>query len=132
MAIVFDAEPFLAMFLGEPGGAETRDLLKQVASGQEEAWVSVVNLAEIAHQLMGKAPRYANDLMNWIAEAGVMPASVDGLWLRAAAIKAAYGVGLADAFALATAEHLDARLIVRSDPDFQVAARLGVRLHRVK
>jgi predicted nucleic acid-binding protein len=131
MTLVFDAEPLLALFLDEPGADRVRQMLERVAEGSEEAWISVVNLAEIASVLTRKAPGARDELIAWILAAGVRAASADTLWPQAGWIKGQNRISLADAFALATAQHLGAELVVRRDPHFLVASSLGIRLRHL-
>lgn len=131
MTLVFDAQPLLAYFLGEPAGRSVREILRAVGAGGEVAWASVVNLAEVDYTLRRRTPRKVGALLEWLLATGVKPASADDTWKEAARIKAEHSIGIADAFALATALEKRATLVVGDDPDFDNADALGVDLKRV-
>lgn len=131
MKVVLEAQAVLAYFQGEEGSDAVERLLHGVAAGIQEAWINVVNLAEVRYILLRRSAGKADELVEWLLQLGVRVASVDDTWRRAADIKAQHGISLADCFALATATQHDAVLMAGNDPEFDVAPQLGVKIQRI-
>ena len=114
--VVFDAEPLIAHADGEPGSEAVSAYLEDVVSQETEGHVSAVNLAEVRYVLARKYERaVADEYVDWLFDLGLRPADVGPTWRRAADYVVEYNPALGDAFALATAAHLGATLLVGAD-----------------
>lgn len=131
MTLVFDAQAILALLLDEPGGPAVRSRLDAIHDREQEGWIATLNLAEIRYISLREGPEGPRDTVEWLRNIGVQSSSSDAVWELAALIKARYGVPLADTFAMATAAYRGARLVTGTDPDFDVAAELGIEVERV-
>lgn len=133
MTLVFDAEPLLARFLGEPGWQSFVRLLDRVAGGQERAYISRVNLAEVRYKLDRRRPGFARGALASLAFDGVEPYPCEPVWEAAASLKARHpALSLGDAFAAATARHVQGDLVVAADKELRrVCTAEGIRVRRV-
>jgi predicted nucleic acid-binding protein len=117
--VVFDTEPLIAHADDEPGSAVVEEYLNAVADGDVEGYVSYVNLTEIRYILAQKYDReIADGYVAWLGDLTVRPVGIDEVWETAAEFVLDYNPALADSFALATADHLDAVLLVGADADY--------------
>ena len=129
--IVFDAEPLIAHADAEPGSDVVEEYLDAVAVADAVGYVSCVNLAEIRYTIARKYDLdTADEYLDWLTELGIE--SVDGgdAWRRASEYVLAYNPALGDSFALATAEHVDATLLVGGDDDYDEISDVPVTRFR--
>lgn len=117
--LVFDAEPLIAHADDEPGGRTVEERLDAVRVDAVAGYVNYVTLTEVRYVLARKYNREVVDAyLGWLFELGIEPVGVDGLWVDAADYVLEYNPSLGDSFALATAELLDAPLLVGGDGDY--------------
>jgi len=127
--IVFDSQSLLKLYLGESGSGRVVELLRDVLEGKVEGHINIVNLAEVYYILTRKSKRVAEEKEENLKSYGVkvMPLDTDSsLWKRAASIKAAHAMSLADAFAAATALELKSKLVSGADQEFDDVDGLDV------
>lgn len=117
--VVFDAEPLIAHADDEPGSGVVEEYLDAVAAEDTAGYASCVNLAEIRYTLARKYDRTtADDYLDWLDDLGIETRAVDAVWIEASEYILAYNPALGDSFALATAEDIDATLLVGGDDDY--------------
>jgi len=117
--IVFDAEPLIAHADDEPGGEVVEEYLDAVAVGDATGYASYVTLAEIRYTIARKYDRAtADEYLDWLTDLGIEPVDVGHAWMAASEYVLTYNPALGDSFALATAEHRDATLLVGGDGDY--------------
>jgi len=118
-SLVFDAEPLIAHADGEPGSGTVEARLDEVAAEGTDGYVNHVTLAEVRYVLARKYDRdTAERYVEWLADLGVSRVGTERLWVTASEHVLAHNPALGDAFALATAGHLDATLLVGGDDDY--------------
>lgn len=115
--LTFDAEPILALFFDESGAMFVASLLQKIQKGDAEGYINIVNLTEVYYALARIDRKAADEKVKVLHLFGVntIPVQDDGLWREAALIKNKYTLSLGDAFAVATAQALKAKLVVGSD-----------------
>ena len=117
-AIVFDAEPLVAFGCDEPGS----DLVEQYLTAVEQGtpgYVSTVTLTELHYVVRAIATdRRADTMVDVLEESGVRRVDTKETWRAASRFKHRYRPALGDAFALATADHVDGTLLVGADDDY--------------
>lgn len=114
--VVFDAEPLVAHADAEPGSETVEAYLEAVAAGEVEGYVSLVNSTEVRYTLARKYDRAtADDYLGWLADLGLERLDVAETWAAAADHVVEHDPALGDAFALATAELVDATLLAGGD-----------------
>ncbi|MCF8105277.1 MAG: type II toxin-antitoxin system VapC family toxin [Desulfohalobiaceae bacterium] len=117
---VLDSFALLAFFQAEHGGEQIRTILKEASAGQAEVCLSVINLGEI-HYITSrrKSEESARSIME---DMSVLPiellAATTERVLSAASVKARYSVSYADAFVIAGAAELSAKILT-GDPEFK-------------
>lgn len=117
--IVFDAEPLIAHAADEPGSEVAEAYLDAVAAEATEGFISCVTLAEVRYILARKYDReVADEYLDWLHDLGVEPIDVDALWVEASERVLEHNPALGDSFALATADHVEATLLVGGDDDY--------------
>jgi len=117
--VVFDAEPLIAHADDEPGSGVVEEYLDAVAAEDTAGYASCVNLAEIRYTLARKYDRTtADDYLDWLDDLGIGTRDIDAVWIEASEYILAYNPALGDSFALATAEDIDATLLVGGDDDY--------------
>ena len=117
--IVFDAEPLIAHADDEPGSDVVEEYLDAVAVGDATGYASCVNLAEIRYTIARKYDRVtADEYLDWLTDLGIEPVDVDEAWMAASEYVLKYNPALGDSFALATAEHVGAALLIGGDDDY--------------
>ena len=123
-AYALDAFAVLALLFDEPGAATVEELLTRAQAGEVDVHLSVVNLAEVLYRLereLGEAEtEIAYARLTRELPISLVDADLD-LSVRAARLKAVHPLSLADGYAAALAQRLDATLVT-GDPD----------LHRVE
>lgn len=130
--IVLDTEAFIAHYFEEPGADIVDDWLNQVYDGTLDGFVSTATLVEVQYIIcrvvdsMEDADAYIDQLITPnFTEYETEPRAV-------AAIKCQYPIVLGDAFALATAEETNARLIAGADDDWDEPIADGYDIERFR
>jgi ribonuclease VapC len=117
---VFDSFALLAYLEEEPGAAEVAEILTACGRSAAEGWLSIVNFGEVL---------YITEREQGLRAAQRAVAIIDQLPLRvldvdrtrtfaAAHVKAHRSLAYADAFAVALAQEVAARLVT-GDPEFE-------------
>lgn len=122
---VLDAWSLMCFLIGEPSGKKVQNLLQSAAAGNEaRIWVSWVNVVEVYYMTYRKTEETnrrlaALEALNivvrlplTIVQAGMQES------LEAGVLKSIYSLGIADAYAAATAKIREA-VVVTGDPDFK-------------
>ncbi|MDP2950396.1 MAG: type II toxin-antitoxin system VapC family toxin, partial [Chloroflexota bacterium] len=119
-ALVLDSFALLAHFLGEAAGSHVRDILREANKGNIRLILNTANLAEIAYRLERTwGEDRMTEVLALIDSYPIELVDIDReLALAAAHLKAQHRVSLADCFAAALAQRLDAAVLT-GDPDFQ-------------
>ena len=117
---VLDSFAIMALLQDEPGAAKVQDLLREADKGECELYISVVNLGEVLYTVENRqGVEAAQETLAFIDQSPILTVDVDrSLALLAARLKAGSGIGYADCFAAACAQHLDAA-VVTGDPHFE-------------
>lgn len=120
LSVVFDTEPLLAFYRGEPGAADVEETLNKVIDGSVKAYVNIVNLTELYYILHRYSPEVAEEKTRNLRAYGlkVVPLVDDTLWKLAAEMKSSHPMSLADAYAAATAQTTGSKLIMGRDQEF--------------
>jgi predicted nucleic acid-binding protein len=117
---VLDASALLAMFFGQPGMEQVRDLFHKAAEADKSMFISAVNWAEVLYKLERKHGKEGLETARHFEL--TMPLDVAPLDRElaesAAHLKNEYDLGLADAFAAALAKHKKAELVT-ADHEFK-------------
>lgn len=129
-AVVFDAEPLVAYVFDEPGSGTVESYLDAVIGGTD-GYISTVNLAEVHYvvRAMGDEER-ADTVVDVLDESGVKRVDTTETWRLASELKSRYAPALGDAFALATAEHVDGTLLVGADDDYDDVTDVSIERFR--
>jgi ribonuclease VapC len=116
---VLDSFGLLAYFGGEPGEVQVKTVLERAAAGQAAAYLSVVNLGEIAYIIeREQGAAAARRALAAIDQLPIQLIEADRrLALAAAPVKAHHPISYADAFVVALAQQMQA-MIVTGDPEF--------------
>jgi len=123
-ATVLDASALLAMFFGEPGMEQMRDLFHKASEADHPVFISAVNWAEVLYRMERKRGKAGYDTARQFEHTTpleAVPADRE-LAEAAALLKNEYGLGLADAFAAALAKHKKAELVT-ADAEFKAVER---------
>ncbi|MDA1278166.1 MAG: PIN domain-containing protein [Verrucomicrobia bacterium] len=119
-SIVLDASALLAMFFGQPGMEQVRDLFHKAADADKPMLISAVNWAEVLYKMQSKHGKEGWETARRFEHS--MPLDVAPLDRElaesAALLKHAYKLGLADAFAAALAKSKKAELVT-ADTEFK-------------
>jgi len=92
------------------------EFLDGVAVAGTDGYLSRVNLTEVRYIIARKYDRtVADDYIDWLIDLGLRPMDADVVWSEAADFVLRYNPALGDSFALATAAHVDATLLVGGD-----------------
>jgi len=119
-ATVLDASALLAMFFGQPGMEQVRDLFHKASEADKSMFVSAVNWAEVLYKLERKHGKQGVETARHFELTMPMEvAPIDRELAESAAhLKNEYDLGLADAFAAALAKHKKAELVT-ADHEFK-------------
>lgn len=120
MSLVFDSEPLIAYFIGEPAAAKVVELLNRIYNGDLKAFINIINLSEIYYILHRIDPGMVDEKMEFLRSIGIQitPVEDDDIWKTAAMIKSQHKMSLADAYAAATALATDSTLVIGRDREF--------------
>jgi predicted nucleic acid-binding protein len=117
--LVFDTEPLVAHAASEHGKSVVDTYLDAVRDGDVDGFVNQVNLTETRYVIGRVSGReMADRYISWLFDIGVRPIGVTDLWIDAADYILEYNPALGESFALATADHVDASLLIGGDDDF--------------
>lgn len=117
--VVVDAEPLVAHADDEPGSDTVGQYLDAVGEGDTVGYASYVNVSEVRYILARKYSReIADEYVTWLTELGLTFVDVNDVWEAASEYVLTHNPALGDAFALATAEQLDATLLIGGDDDY--------------
>jgi predicted nucleic acid-binding protein len=117
---VLDASAVLAMFFGQPGMEQVRDLFHKASEADRPVFISAVNWAEVLYKMERKHGQTGLETARQFERTTPLEAvPVDReLAEAAAALKNKHGLGLADAFAAALAKSKKAELVT-GDAEFK-------------
>jgi ribonuclease VapC len=117
---VLDSQAIMAHLQDEPGSSRVEELLFASLRGELALHMSPVNVTEVFYLLWRRAGQVtADDAVDRLPRLGVAIQEVSlAHCLEAGALKAQYPISLADAFAAALAQSLDAT-VVTGDPEFK-------------
>ena len=118
--IVFDSYALIALFRGEIGAQQVKELLITIANDQAAGYITAVNAGEIYYMISRKSnSKIAESAINALLQ---MPIEITEpslqLCLDAAAIKAKFSLSYADAFAAALAISKKA-ILITGDKEFE-------------
>lgn len=117
--LVFDTEPLVAHAGNEDGTAVVDVFLDAVRDGETAGFVNQVNLTETRYVIGRVSGRETADrYINWLFDIGIRSVGVNDIWIDAADYILEHNPALGDSFALATADHTDASLLIGGDDDF--------------
>ncbi|MDP2182999.1 MAG: PIN domain-containing protein [Actinomycetota bacterium] len=126
--VVVDAQPLVALIAGEPCAGRVQSRLADVAASGD-LLVSAVNWCEVAYMARRRAGEHmAARVVAMLESVPISVVAVDAdIAGFAAAVKAAHGLGLGDAFAAGLAIALDAPLLT-GDRDFLPLRESGLQV----
>ena len=118
--IVFDSYALIALFRGEIGAQQVKELLVTIANDEAAGYITAVNAGEIYYMISRKSnSKIAESAINALLQ---MPIEITEpslqLCLEAAAIKAKFSLSYADAFAAALAISKKA-ILITGDKEFE-------------
>jgi predicted nucleic acid-binding protein len=117
---VLDASALLAMFFGQPGMEQMRDLFHKASEADRPVFISAINWAEVLYKVERKQGKAGLDTVRQFER--TMPLEVVPLDRElaetAADLKVKHDLGLADAFAASLAMHKKAELVA-GDKEFK-------------
>ncbi len=117
---VLDASAMLAMFFGQPGVEQMRELFHKASETDKPVFISAVNWAEVLDKMERKHGKAGLDTARQFEGTTPLEAvPVDRELAEAAAgLKVTHNLGLADAFAAALAKSMKAELVT-ADTEFK-------------
>jgi predicted nucleic acid-binding protein len=128
--VVFDAEPLVAYFCDEPG-SDTVERYVEAVEGAADGFISAVTLAEIHYVVRAiDGEDRADAVVDVLAESGVRRVDTAETWPVAADMKYRYAPALGDAFALATAVHVEGTLLAGADDDYDDVTDVAITRFR--
>jgi predicted nucleic acid-binding protein len=129
--IVFDAESLIAHADDEPGSDVVEEYLNAVAVADATGYANCVTLAEIRYTIARKYNRgTADEYLDWLTDLGIEPVDVDDAWMAASEYVLRYNPALGDSFALATAESVEATLLIGGDNDYDEISDVPIERFR--
>ena len=118
-SVVFDAEPLIAHADNESGSDVVEKHLDAVAVEDTAGYASCVTFAEIRYTIARKYDRpTADEYLDWLTDLGIEIVEVGDSWQEASEYIIRYNPALGDSFALATAEKVEATLLIGGDDDY--------------
>lgn len=129
--VVFDAEPLIAHADDEPGSDVVEAYLDAVAVEDTTGYASCVNLSEFRYTIARKYDRdTADEYLNWLEDLGIEVVDVGDAWMGASEYVLQYNPALGDSFALATAEEVEATLLIGGDDDYDEVTDVPIERFR--
>ena len=123
--LVFDTEPLVAHATSENGKSVVDTYLDAVRDGDTEGYINQVNLTETRYVIGRVSGRETADrYINWLFDIGIRPIGVNDIWIDASDVILEHNPALGDSFALATADYIDASLLVGGDDDFETITEI--------
>ena len=121
---VLDASAMLAMFFGQPGVEQMRELFHKASDADKPVFISAVNWAEVLYKIERKHGKAGLDTARQFERTTPLETvPVDRELVEAAAtLKVKHDLGLADAFAVALAIAKKAELVA-ADKEFAAVER---------
>lgn len=117
--LVFDTEPLIAHATSEPGKSVVDTYLDAVRDGDMIGFINQVNLTETRYVIGRESGRETADrYISWVFDIGIRPVGITDIWIDASDFILEHNPALGDSFALATANHVDAHLLIGGDDDF--------------
>lgn len=117
--LVFDTEPLVAHATGEEGKSVVDSYLDAVRDGDTVGFINQVNLTETRYVIGRVTGRETADrYISWLFDIGIRPVGINDIWIEASDFILEHNPALGDSFALATADHIDASLLIGGDDDF--------------
>ena len=90
-----------------------------------------MTITEIRYVIARKYDRAtADEYLDWLTDLGVEPVDVSDVWTAASEFVLEYNPALGDSFALATAEHVEATLLVGGDDDYDDISEVPIERFR--
>lgn len=131
LKVVFDTEGLLIFYLDEPGAETVEKYLERIQTKELDGYLNIVNLTEFHYILFRRDAEIAEEKERNLRAYGlkIVPVTDNKLWREASLIKARHALSLADAFAVATARTMRARLITGRDEEFK---QTGVPLVKLR
>jgi len=121
---VLDSWALIAYFLGEPAGAEVKDLLEKASHSNRHLHMTEVNYAEVKYTVIREAGQTAWHKIDRLLE--ILPVEFHPVTRQlsglAADFKAGNRMSLADAFAAALVKEKKAELVT-GDPEFKAVEK---------
>jgi predicted nucleic acid-binding protein len=123
--IVLDSFALISFFHHEPGWEAVRSVFKELNAAEKKAFLSRINWGEFYYIVKRRVGR--EKTLEALALIEQLPIDIlpvdDPLISEAAEIKSEYPIAYADAFCVATARRLNARILT-SDPEFKAVEKL--------
>ena len=119
-SVVLDTSALLAMFFGEPGMEQMRDLFHKASEADRPVFISAVNWAEVLYKMERKHGNAGYETARQFERTTPLESVPVDLELAesAALLKNSHKLGLADAFAVALAKNKKAELVT-ADHEFK-------------
>jgi PIN domain nuclease of toxin-antitoxin system len=115
---VLDASAVLAMFFGQAGVEQMREIFHNASDADKPVFISAVNWAEVLSKVERKQGKAGLDIAHQFERnTHLETVLVDRELAAAAALKVKHDLGLADAFAVALAIQKEAELMA-ADKEF--------------
>jgi len=117
---LLDTSALMTLSEDEPGAQVVSDILMKAQKGDAYVYISFISVMEACYKVhQEKGEEAAGKMFHYLSHLPVKRIDVDDqLILSASSVKAQYTVSMADAWILATAKSLDAKL-VHKDPEFE-------------
>lgn len=117
---VFDSYALIALFEEEKGADTVEEVIREVAMGESEGWMSIINWGEVYYTTFKEhGEKKALEAIRWIDRTPIVLVDAGReLTQEAARLKAKYPIAYADCFALALAKMKNASLLT-GDPEFK-------------
>lgn len=130
--IVFDTEPLIAYLQDEPGSDAVETYIDAIDGGAN-GFVSRITQTEL-HYLTARIESLdrAETVLEIIAENGIRIVDCGETWRAASYFKREYAIALGDAFSLAAADHVEGRLVVGADDDFDDITEIDIERFRTE
>lgn len=131
MNLILDSYAILTYLQGEEGAARVKEIFQAAQSGEIAVYLPLINLGEILYIVERKRGlEEAHRTLSALRQLPltILPANEDNV-LAAAHIKAQFPISYADAFVIAAAHRLDAKILT-GDPEFD-AVRYLVEIEKL-